>query len=174
MAGPLNEFTQVAKFDPETFGDPGKRTFRINAESASSTAKVWLEKEQLAELCLAITQMDRENNPTPSDTNISPSDLEAEPLTNLDFKANRLAFGHNPDSGMFVVDAYDPQLEDEDDEPTVRIWVTRDQIRHFSRDGLAIVSSGRAICDLCGKPKNLDGHYCERTNGHSKEGAENL
>lgn len=75
---------------------------------------------------------------------------------------------------MFVVDAYDPQQEDENDEPTVRIWVTRDQIRSFSRDGLAIVSAGRAICDLCGRPKNLDGHYCERTNGHSKEGAENL
>ena len=48
MAGPLNEFTQVTKFHPETFGDPGMRTFRINAESASSTANVWLEKEQLA------------------------------------------------------------------------------------------------------------------------------
>ena len=79
MAGPLNEFTQVTKFEPETFGDPGMRTFRITAESASSAAKVWLEKEQLAELCLAMTQMDRENKPTSNDTDISPSDLEAEP-----------------------------------------------------------------------------------------------
>ena len=32
MAGPLNEFTQVAKFDPETFGDPGR-------ERSASTQK---------------------------------------------------------------------------------------------------------------------------------------
>ena len=48
MAGPINEFTQVTKFIPETFGDPGMRTFRINVESASSTAAIWMEKEQLA------------------------------------------------------------------------------------------------------------------------------
>ena len=111
MAGPLNEFTQVTKFHPETFGDPGMRTFRINTESASSTANVWLEKEQLAELCLAMTQIDRENNPTQGDTDVSSSDLDAEPLTNLDFNANRLPFGHNPDSRLCIFNAHDTKLD---------------------------------------------------------------
>ncbi|MEC7835754.1 MAG: DUF3090 family protein, partial [Chloroflexota bacterium] len=60
MAGPINEFTQVTKFIPETFGDPGMRTFRINVDSASSTAAIWLEKEQLAELSVAMLQLAKE------------------------------------------------------------------------------------------------------------------
>ena len=99
--------------------------------------------------------------------------IEAEGLTNLDFKANRLAFGHNPDSGLFVVAAHDPE-DDDNEEPTVRIWVTRTMIREFSHDGLEIVSAGRPICQLCGRPVNPDGHYCERSNGHSKDAAERL
>ena len=66
MTGPLNEFTQVTKFIPETFGEPGMRTFRLNAESGSSIAKVWLEKEQLAELCMAMNQLTKE---TPDNDN---------------------------------------------------------------------------------------------------------
>ena len=173
MAGPNHEFTQVTQFIPETFGDPGMRTFRISVDSASSSAKIWLEKEQLAELCLAMVQMEKENVEEEGTTGSPPDGIEAEGLTSLDFKANRLAFGHNPDSGLFVVDAHDPE-DDGNEEPTVRIWVTRAMIREFSHDGLEIVSAGRPICQLCGRPVNPDGHYCERSNGHSKDDAERL
>ena len=57
MVGPSNEITQVTKFIPETFGEPGMRTFRINVASASSTATIWLEKEQMAELSVAMLQL---------------------------------------------------------------------------------------------------------------------
>ena len=34
------------------FGEPGKRTFRIHVDSASSSASLWIEKEQLFQLAL--------------------------------------------------------------------------------------------------------------------------
>ena len=173
MAGPNHEFTQVTQFIPETFGDPGMRTFRISVDSASSSAKIWLEKEQLAELCLAMVQMEKENQSRANLTNDNPLGSEAAGLTNLDFKANQLAFGHIPETNYFVVDAQDPD-EDSQDNPTVRVWITREMIQNFSRKGLEIVSSGRQICQLCNRHMNVEGHYCERMNGHSKESASNL
>ena len=68
MAGPINEFTQVTKFIPETFGEPGMRTFRINVDSESSTANIWLEKEQLAELSMAMLQLAKETPEAKEDT----------------------------------------------------------------------------------------------------------
>ena len=52
-----NEFTSVSKLSAESFGEPGKRTFRIQVDSASSSASIWIEKEQLFQLALAIQQM---------------------------------------------------------------------------------------------------------------------
>ena len=166
MAGPINEFTQITKFIPETFGDPGTRTFRIAADSASSTAAIWLEKEQLAELSVAMLQLAKETPESNEGVIKPPIELEAAGLTNLDFKAGRLAFGHNPETNMFIIDAHDP--EDDSEEPTVRLWLTRAMINDFAKDGLKIVASGRPICPLCEKPINPDGHYCVRRNGHAR------
>ena len=143
MVGPSNEFTQVTKFIPETFGEPGMRTFRINVDSASSTATIWLEKEQLAELSIAMLQLSKETPEVKEDTIDPPTESEASGLTNLDFKAGRLAFGHNPETNMFIIDAHDP--EDISGEPTVRIWLTRERINNFATNGLEIVASGRPI-----------------------------
>ena len=166
MVGPLNEFTQVSKFLPETFGEPGMRTFRFSVDSASSNAKVWLEKEQLAELCMAMAQLSKETTKSSNPVDNPPTHLEAEELTSLEFKATRLAFGHNPNTGMFIVDAHDP--EDDDEEPSIRVWVSRDMITEFADAGLEIVASGRPICPLCSSPMDPDGHSCPRQNGHSK------
>ena len=57
MAQAKNEFTSVSGLRAESVGEPGKRTFRIVVDSASSSASIWLEKEQLFQLALAIQQM---------------------------------------------------------------------------------------------------------------------
>ena len=84
-------------------------------------------------------------------------------LVNL--KKNWLAFGHNPETNLFIIDAHDP--EDQSEEPTVRIWISREIMSEFAKNGLEIVSAGRPICQLCNIPIDPSGHYCERRNGHS-------
>ena len=76
MAGPQNEFTQVTKFIPETFGEPGMRTFRINVDSASSTATIWLEKEQLRELSRAMQKLAEETSEVNEVISSPPTELE--------------------------------------------------------------------------------------------------
>ena len=54
MAIPKAEFTKVTGLRAEALGEPGQRTFRILVDSDSSSATMWLEKEQLFQLALAI------------------------------------------------------------------------------------------------------------------------
>ena len=161
-----HEFINISHFVPETFGKPGQRTFRINIVSESSDAKLWLEKQQLEELCLTIIQTDEyTKKETLIGTGKVPKDITQSQLIYLDFKVLKLAFGFNAESSLFIIEAY--ELDNET--PTVRIWVTKKSALSFANKGLKIVSEGRASCELCKKPMDPEGHHCERKNGHSKK-----
>ena len=163
MAQAKNEFTSVSGLRAESVGEPGKRTFRIVVDSASSSASLWLEKEQLFQLALSIQQMiatlpkDREPKGGP------PTHREAEPLTRLEFKVAKLVLGHDGNRGLFIIDAHDPE---DDESATVRVWASMDQAKQFSREALSVCASGRPLCPLCGRPIDPSGHRCARVNGH--------
>ncbi|MFL2804512.1 MAG: DUF3090 family protein [Dehalococcoidia bacterium] len=167
MPEPDFQFTEISKFSPETFGEPGMRTFRINADSASSNALIWVEKEQLSELCESMNQLINEVKLDQNSDTFPPIEKEAPGLSKLEFKTNRIAFGYDENSKMFLIDVYDPQSISE--ETTLRIWINSIQLEAFINKGLEIVSAGRPKCELCKKPINPEGHSCEYKNGHSKD-----
>lgn len=171
MSQPRNEFTNVTQLQAEAFGEPGNRTFRMYADSASSSASVWLEKEDLFQLALAIHQI---VNSIP-DEKLSlagpPTEREAPGLTSLDFKAMNLALGHDPRRGLFVIDAY---TADDGEDPTIRIWLDKRQMLDFSEEAMRVCAAGRPLCPLCGRPIDPDGHRCARLNGHAKLTPEDL
>ena len=167
MADAKIEFTRIFKLQPEAVGQPGKRTFRILADSESSTASIWLEKEQLMELAIGIQQLLTTLSDKTGEPEGSPSNREAPGLTRLDFKVGNLVLGHDGNSGFFLIDAHD--LEDEDeDEATVRLWANRRQMEGFAKEALKTCAAGRPICPLCGRAIDPDGHGCPRVNGHAK------
>ncbi|HRC62812.1 MAG TPA: DUF3090 family protein, partial [Dehalococcoidia bacterium] len=51
------DFGIVDAVDAEAIGEPGQRTFRLRARSGANYAALWLEKEQLATLGRAISQV---------------------------------------------------------------------------------------------------------------------
>jgi uncharacterized repeat protein (TIGR03847 family) len=53
----------------------------------------------------------------------------------------------------------------------VRFWATSDQMRSLARHIASVVAAGRAICVLCGKPIDPDGHFCPKRNGHGEKAA---
>ena len=76
-----------------------------------------------------------------------------------------------------------PTLEDDDDETLigvevveneepageiVRIRATAEQMFALARHGAAVCERGRPTCELCGNPKDPEGHTCPATNGHKK------
>ncbi len=166
MAEPKLEFTNLSRLNADSVGEPGQRTFRILADSDSSTAVLWLEKEHLYELAMGIQQLIA-NLPENAGTDgfISP-EREAPGLTRLEFKIGKLALGHDGNNGMFLIDAYD--FEDANEEAaTIRIWMDREQMTDFSDEALQVCASGRPICPLCDRPIDPSGHACPRVNGHA-------
>ena len=169
MADAKNEFTNVSKLLPEALGEPGKRTFRILVESDSSSATIWLEKEQLFQLGLAVQQLLSTLPEQQDNESIDLEGREAPGLTSLDFKVGRLVLGHGGGNGYFIIDAHD--LEDDEGEDAaalVRVWASRDQVKSFAEEALRLCAAGRPLCPLCGRAINPDGHECPRVNGHVK------
>ena len=162
MAEAKNEFTRISSLRAESVGEPGKRTFRVVVNSESSSASVWLEKERLFQLALAIQQIVA-NLPDDRDTEGSfPTDREADPLTNLDFKATKLVLGHDGERSLFILDAHDPEDEDV---AVIRVWASEQQVQEFSEGAMRVCAAGRPHCPLCGRPMDPSGHRCARTNG---------
>ena len=167
MADAKIEFTRIFRLQPEALGQPGKRTFRILADSESSTASIWLEKEQLLQLAVGVQQLLTTLSGETRNPESAPSDREAPGLTKLDFKVGKLVLGHDGSNGFFLIDAHDLEVEDED-EATVRLWANRRQMQTFAEEALKACAAGRPLCPLCGRAINPDGHECPRVNGHAK------
>ena len=173
MAQAKSEFTDVTRLQAEALGEPGNRTFRILVESSGSSATLWLEKEQLFQLALAIQQLIGTLPEGQATTQAAPEQQAPSTLTPLDFKIGRLALGHDGSRALFVLEANDE--DDEDDEPaTIRVWAKRQQAKEFSDEAIRVCAAGRPLCPLCGGPIDPTGHPCARANGHMRAAGTSL
>jgi len=164
------EFDSVRRVAAQALGQPGRRTFRLLVEGDEGVACLWLEKEQLQALGMAIERVlaqvghraRREGEPPDPETFAPPYLVE--------FQIGRLALGYDGERGLLVVLAHevlDEESESEDDDPTFACRLTRSQGAVLSRQIGAVVAAGRPRCPLCGAP--LDPgvrHVCPGANGH--------
>ena len=165
MAPPKNEITNVTSIRTEAIGDPGSRTFRILVNSDDSSGTIWLDKEQLLQLAIAIQQL---LAAIAADVGISqsvPLEQEMPSPTHLDFKISKLALGHDKSTGFFVIDAHETE---EEEAATVRVWANGDQLKGLSEEAFKVCAAGRPVCPLCAGPMDPTGHQCPRHNGHVK------
>ena len=167
MAPPQAEFNSISSIVPEALGEPGKRTFRLLVEDAAGSAMLWMEKEQLFQLAMAITRL-QAILPASGDDDSAPSPSTDEGETpHYEFTVGKIVLGHGGNSDRFVIDAYDAGVEEsEDDAPTIRLWGVRGQLRTFAAEALKVCAAGRPICPLCSEPMGTTGHKCTRVNGH--------
>lgn len=164
------DFGQADLLEPEAIGEPGKRVFRLRVMGGGEAASLWLEKEQLAALTLAIRQLlEQADDDEPSD--------EAEPSTpaqpfperpQVDFKLGRLGIGYDEDHRMVTIFAYEME-EPEQAPPNFACQVSLNQCATFAEQAEATISAGRPICVLCGSSIDQDGHKCLRRNGHTTQ-----
>lgn len=157
-------------------GEPGSRTFYLQARTGARTVGVALEKEQSAVLAEKIEEildelMAEEGNPfsVPAMTPVELVDNDPlEQPVDAHFRTGAMSLGWDPSTAQLVIEAY-PYVEPEDDatdpltvEPAemllVRIPVGT--ARAFAKRTREIVGAGRPICPLCGEPMDADGHIC--------------
>ena len=161
----------VSRIEAETFGEPGKRTFRLNLESGLARSLVWLEKEQLYQLAVSLkeavqqqTESERERGSSPN----APSWDGGE--ATIEFKAGELSGRHDEDTNTFYFQVQareEPETETDETPPSVSFWITVAQAETLAEESLRICAAGRPPCFLCGLPINPEGHVCPRANGHA-------
>jgi uncharacterized repeat protein (TIGR03847 family) len=161
------DFQQANEIDSEVFGEPGHRTFRIRIRKESDTASLWIEKQQLQALCIAMRQILEEYRmPDPTILPRLPMPTFPEQVT-IDFKIARLSLSWDENNQHFAIST-EPQQATGSEPSSFRCEVDIPQAVAFCNLAEEIVASGRPICPLCLEPMEPSGHTCIRTNGHFK------
>ncbi len=166
MSNPKLEFTRITTLRANALGKPGKRTFRIIAASGDNTAQIWLEKEQLFQLAVAINQIIETLPEERPDSAAGQGDGQAPSASHVDFKVGKLVLGLDAANRRFIIDAYDMESL-EGDPATIRIWGDEQQFVALAEEAVQVCAAGRPLCPLCSKPLDPAGHACPRSNGHA-------
>ena len=187
---------RVFSFDsPDRFvcgaqGQPGQRTFYLQASKGSRVVSVALEKaqvavlaERLATLLLAL----RQGGLAISEDLLGATPELTEPIVE-EFRVGTLTLGWDGDRERVVIEARELTADDvEDDEEdkdeadeepglvasdltdgpdVVRVQLEPDAALAFASGAAAVVQAGRPPCPQCGAPLEPTGHFCPRRNGY--------
>jgi uncharacterized repeat protein (TIGR03847 family) len=182
MAGQLFEFDPPDRFVAGTVGQPGERTFFLQATLGQRTVSIALEKVQVAALAEKLEELlDEVRRRQGNDSAVppvAPPELEdvaplATPVEE-EFRAGTLALAWDDDTDTVLVEAQ--SLEGEGGEEPVetteftgdllRVRLSPGTARAFVKRALRVVAAGRPPCPLCGNPLDPSGHVCPRQNGH--------
>ncbi len=163
------DFGPVMRLDADAEGPPGKRTFRLLIAGREGTASLWLEKEELRALGVAIDQLLARVSGRPEWKMYGSSPDPYEPSerfasdAEVEFKVGQLSLGYETDGSMFVLLAHD-SADDPEGPASFTCLATAAQVRALSRRIASVILAGRPICPLCGDPVDPDGHFCVRDN----------
>jgi uncharacterized repeat protein (TIGR03847 family) len=171
------ELDPVTRLTADAVGEPGQRTFYLQAASGADQVTLLVEKEQVRRLAenletwLPELAAGRPEDPAESAAAEAGELALAEPLE-PDFRVGQLLLSYDAERDRVLVVATELQADEEEDpldvpEPLeVRLYVTRAQLRVLARHGAQVVARGRPLCPLCGNPLDPSGHICPAQNGH--------
>lgn len=163
-----------------TVGQPGERTFYLQARAGERLVSAGMEKEQSAALAEKLDEvldelMVQDGNPfsVPAE---APAGLDDDaPLDTPvveEFRVGMLSLGFDPTTAQVVIEAF-PLVEDspaslmetevEEPEEVLHVRIPVGAARSFCKRTREVVSAGRPLCPLCFGPIDSDGHVCQPT-----------
>lgn len=150
----------------EALGEPGSRRFRLVAVIDGETYVLWMEKQQVQALGLALEQLVEHLPPSPGFSSGDPSAFVDENTRNQ-FRVDRIEIAFDESREQIVLGAHDFEKDDDDGRPTLLIRISREIGRTLSEDAADLVAKGRPLCPMCGFPMNPgELHVCPHQNGH--------
>lgn len=188
MVAQVFRYDAPQRFVAGTVGDPGERTFFLQARDSSQLTSVALEKEQVSALAerveVMLDEILRRTRGTASVPAAGPSGVDdREPLEQPiieEFRVETMTLSWDGDDERVVIAAYAPAEDAESVEPpedpadsdrdVLVVRLTGAEARAFVQRAHAVVSAGRPNCPLCGLPLEATGHICPRQNGYRRRG----
>jgi len=186
----VHRFDPPERFVAGTVGEPGQRTFFLQAREGLRVISVALEKQQVDILGERIDELLDELLAAGGIASLIPAVTPVEQVDSAplelpiveEFRAGTITLSWDADDERIVVEVF-PVVEvalpieaDEDelvdlpiDEPEPEelfvVRLTPTQARIFATRAASVVSAGRPSCQFCGGPVDASGHLCPRANG---------
>lgn len=171
----IYELDPVDRIGVAAVGQPGQRRFFLLASGSGHTLTLACEKSQIQALVQRLQQMLESQGIERPD---QPAEAGQLVPGNPEWQIGELGLGYHEARRMFVLVASQGQppaqgagtSEEEepaepDDAPSVRFWLSPDQVAGFSRQAESVLAAGRPLCPRCGLPMDPAGHPCPVMNG---------
>lgn len=184
----VHSFDPPERFIVGTVGEPGQRTFFLQARAGAQLVTIALEKQQVAVLAERLDDLLDELMASEATQGIIPAvaplDLDdIEPLEQPieeQFRAGTMTLSWDVPDERIVIEVFPyteaavispEQLEEEeeftepDPEEVFLVRLAAGDARAFVKRAQQVIEAGRPDCPFCGNPIDADGHLCVRANG---------
>ncbi len=183
MTRRISNFDSPDRFVTGTVGEPGHRSFFLQARQGGSIVSVAAEKTQVAVLAanlaaLLDTLAERGVEGIPADMGDRPIDDEplGEPLVEA-FRVGAMTIGWDSarktvliqaaaltddEDEESIVEAVLAEDDDSDGPDLIRVRLSPAEIRAFVARAARVIAGGRPLCPRCGEPLDPQGHICTR------------
>ncbi|MGH8930866.1 MAG: DUF3090 family protein [Egibacteraceae bacterium] len=149
-------------------GDPGQRTFYVQAMRGIDVVAIVVEKVQVSALAQLAQQLLARIG-----VEVKPDDLDEgrmrlrEPVMPA-WRAGSMSLGMDEEGARFLLEAEELVGDEAEEGGQARFWLTRDQLVALAAHAVFAVEAGaRDRCFLCSRPIDpVEGHVCPATNGH--------
>jgi uncharacterized repeat protein (TIGR03847 family) len=175
-------FDRPRRFVTGTVGEPGDRTFYLQAADSARVVSVSLDKQQVVVLADRIEQLLDEVVARTGTALPASGDPDADALEqpiDEEFRVSAMGLAWDGDAGLVIIEAQAPTedaevaeqtlLEDVEEGPdALRVRIEPTRARAFVERARRVISAGRPPCPLCDEPLDPEGHICVRTNGYRR------
>lgn len=183
MTGRVLLFDPVERFVAGTVGQPGERTFFIQARYGARLISVSCEKVQVQALADRLAYMLREikqSNPMISMTRLQRDDAPLDTPIEEEFRIGVIGLAFDAERELIQIDLQEVsegEQEESDfidvddlssDQDILRVLISPSMAEQFSKRALSVVNAGRQPCPFCGGPIDIRGHLCPRANGYRR------
>jgi len=185
----VHSFDPPERFVAGTVGEPGQRTFFLQAREGARLVSISLEKQQVAALAERIDELLDELMRAAGDDLLIPAIAphgmaDNQPLEQPieeEFRAGTMTLSWDTTDERIVIEVFpfteaavvspeqlqedlEDLLEPEPDE-ILLVRLPAAAARSFVERARTVVGAGRPDCPFCGEPVDADGHLCVRANG---------
>lgn len=163
-----HDFEAVDRFTAGTVGEPGSRTFLLQAQAEGTVVTVKCEKQQVAALAEYLQGVLAD---LPVVEGGDAVELGLIPPLDPQWAVGAVSVAYDDVADRMVIlveelgDAEEDEDLPDDDRGSLRVRLTRAQVTALVDRAVELVEGGRPTCPICGHPRGRD-HACPRTNGH--------
>lgn len=176
-------FDSPDRFVTGTVGEPGDRTFFVQAQLGARLISVSLEKSQVQALAERLGYMIKEIKQSDPTIVVARLAADEKPLATPieeEFRVGVIGLAFDAPTTQIQIDFQavsdrqeeEPEFIDVDDlsgdQDILRVIISPSVADSFVRRSLSVVNAGRQPCPFCGGPLDPRGHLCPRANGYRR------